>query len=220
MKKLLLAVMLAMFSIVSNAQKDVTKFLGIPVDGSKAAMIHNLKAKGFTSDPDKENVLIGEFNGQKVYVYVVTNNNKVYRIMVADADYISETDIKIRFNTLCGQFKNNGKYMFGPDQTISENENISYNMSANNKRYEADFYQADSATVMNEIQEDLLKKKYTKEQIANFTEEIESFVMLYLKKRIDNKSVWFMIEKHNVYDKFRILMFYDNKYNQAHGQDL
>ena len=34
----------------------------------------------------------------------MTNNNKVYRILVKDAVGSSETDIKIRFNTLCQQF--------------------------------------------------------------------------------------------------------------------
>lgn len=35
MKKISLVVILLMFFIVSFAQKEVTKFLGIPVDGTK-----------------------------------------------------------------------------------------------------------------------------------------------------------------------------------------
>lgn len=35
MKKISLVVILLMLSIVSFAQKEVTKFLGIPVDGTK-----------------------------------------------------------------------------------------------------------------------------------------------------------------------------------------
>ena len=34
------------------AQKDVTKFLGIPVDGSESEMVKKLKEKGFRSSID------------------------------------------------------------------------------------------------------------------------------------------------------------------------
>ena len=100
-------------SISSYAQeKDVTKFLGIPIDGTKSEMIAKLKGKGFTQVNYDQNIILeGEFNGREVYIFVVTNNRKVYRIMVTDKNRISETDIKIRFNTLCQQFSNNDKYL-------------------------------------------------------------------------------------------------------------
>lgn len=69
-------------SVSLYAQKDVTQFLGIPVDGYKPEMIKKLKDKGFTISPYNKDVLVGEFNGTKVNIHVVTNNNKVYRIMV------------------------------------------------------------------------------------------------------------------------------------------
>ncbi len=78
-------------------EKDVTKFLGIPVDGYKPAMIEKLKAKGFTSTTWDKDVLEGEFNGADVQVSIATNNNKVWRIMLADKNNRGETDIKIRF---------------------------------------------------------------------------------------------------------------------------
>lgn len=46
MKKLLSITMLLISSLFIYAQQDVTKFLGIPVDGSKSEMIQKLKAKG------------------------------------------------------------------------------------------------------------------------------------------------------------------------------
>ena len=49
MKKLLTLMMVVMVSLTSFAQKDVTKFLGIPVDGTVAAMKQKLMAKGFNS---------------------------------------------------------------------------------------------------------------------------------------------------------------------------
>ncbi len=76
MKKLFTLTFLFLLSIAAWAQKDVTQFLGIPVDGSKSEMIRKLKAKGFTSDPYKSDLLKGEFNGRDVEIHVVTNNNK------------------------------------------------------------------------------------------------------------------------------------------------
>ena len=50
MKRLLLfAITIVMSSLSMYAQSDVTKFLGIPVDGFKPDMIRALKEKGFVS---------------------------------------------------------------------------------------------------------------------------------------------------------------------------
>ncbi len=107
MKKLLFILGLLLSSLTLCAQSDVTKFLGIPVDGFKPDMIRALKAKGFTSSMYDKDILEGEFNGSQVIIHTVTNNNKVYRIMVSDANSVGETAIKIRFNNLCDQFLNN-----------------------------------------------------------------------------------------------------------------
>ena len=96
--------MLLISSIVIYAQEDVTKFLGIPVDGSKSEMIQKLKAKGYTSSQHNKDILVGEFNGTDVNIHIATNNNKVCRIMVCDANNIDERSIQIRFNKLCEQF--------------------------------------------------------------------------------------------------------------------
>ena len=133
MKRILSVAMLLMLSLVLCAQeKDVTKFLGIPVDGSKAEMIRKLKAKGFMYD-FKTDLLSGEFNGRKVKLSVVTNNDKVWRIMVQDDVYVNERSIQIRFNDLCRQFENNTKYMsINEEQTLSDEEDISYEIAAHN----------------------------------------------------------------------------------------
>ena len=77
-----------------ETQKDVTTFLGIPVDGYKPQMIQNLKSKGFITVQGVD-ALTGEFNGTDVNVYIGTNNNKVYRIMLCDAGDQDEANIKI-----------------------------------------------------------------------------------------------------------------------------
>ncbi len=60
MKRIFLLVVLLTTSISLFAQKDVTKFMGIPVDGLKPEMIQNLKEKGFVSSEDDKDILEGE----------------------------------------------------------------------------------------------------------------------------------------------------------------
>lgn len=232
MKKFLLTVIVLFNSIILFAQKDVTQFLGIPVDGYKQEMITKLKAKGFVSSSFDRDILEGEFNGTDVNVHVVTNNNKVYRIMIADQIPIDETAIKIRFNKLCSQFENNPKYTsLGEDQTIPYDEDISYEMLVKNKRYEAVFYQlpaadvVDSIKIINEYKSKLLEK-YTEEELENPTEEIEEeasqMALTYMLDLLDmcaKKTVWFIISE-SYGNKYYIAMYYDNVYNQANGEDL
>lgn len=233
MKKVLW-LMLLLVSMTVNAQKDVTRFLGIPVDGTKAEMKKKLIGKGFTYDSQND-CLIGEFNGQKVHLFVVTNNNKVWRIMVCDANTCGETDIKIRFNKLCNQFAKNSKYMTAnlgeEDFKISDSEDISYEILVNKKRYEASYYQApdpekmDTVAIQNRVKEALLLE-YTQEQIDNPTEkqrekmqEIAKLESLkYLYEIVEKKFVWFMISNH--YGHYYITMYYDNEYNHSDGEDL
>lgn len=181
MKKYFFAFMFLCMSSALYAQNDVTKFLGIPVDGSKSEMIRQLKEKGFTINPYDSDVLEGEFNGTDVNIYIATTRNKVSRIMVADKNRSDESQIKIRFNTLCKQFENNQKYIGLENQAIPEDDDISYEMTVHNKEYQAAFYQKGEGN---------------------------------LEKRL----VWFTISKS--YGMYYILMYYDNEYNRASGEDL
>ena len=79
MKKLLALAAAILFSGAVCAQNDVTKFLGIPVDGTKSEMIQKLEEKGYRYNSQND-FLEGEFNGRDVHIYIGTNNNKVYRI--------------------------------------------------------------------------------------------------------------------------------------------
>ena len=217
--------------LVSSQNKDVTKFLGIPVDGTKLEMINKLKAKGFKISPYNKDVLTGEFNGYDVNVHVVTRKRKVWRILVCDANTVNEADIRIRFNNLCYQFDKNEKYttMSLPGDTINyiinENENISYNMNIKNKRYEAAYYQKPEqmdTVAINNILKNKLYSKYTEEQIKNPTEEMKVEIfresLIAMLEVVSKKSVWFTISEFQ--GKYYISMFYDNVYNQANGEDL
>ena len=191
--------LLAMIAISASvfAQKEVTKFMGIPVDGSPTEMIKKLKAKGFTTDEyymrdvkqglidlDGMEVLTGHFNGERVQVLLLVEQNKVWRICLIDKVSRDETQIKIRFNTLVRQFENNDKYVpLSDEQTIADDEDISYEMTVKNKRYKAVFAQKGEDGTVD-------------------------------AKRV----VWFTISQ--VSNGYRISMFYDNQYNEADGSDL
>lgn len=226
MKKALLSIVLCCISIVCVAQTDVTKFLGIPVDGSKKEMIQKLKSRGFVQNPYYDEVLNGKFNGIDVNVFIATNNDKVYRIMLCDVNTMDETDIKIRFNILCKQFENNSKYcsFSERDQKLEDDEDISYEMSVHKKRYQATFYQLPDTTVTNyknEVQS-LIRVLYTEEEQKNLSEEetkgVEMLAASYVYDKIVKKSVWFMIAQNS--DRYYIVMYYDNVYNEANGEDL
>ena len=202
-KKAVWLFILFILPVTFYAQNDVTKFLDIPVDGFKPEMLQKLKSKGFTINPNSKNkdILDGEFNGTNVNLSIGTNNNKVWRIGVIDAiPTDDETNIKIRFNNLIQQFVNNEKYLTQADSTIAKyiipkNEDISYEISVNNKRYEAVFYQKTIKYDSLIKEKDLLLAKETrnekeKERLLDLMVEIFNESLNSLRKR-----VWFMIKE-------------------------
>lgn len=224
MKRLFTVVMLLLCLVTVQGQEDITRFLGIPVDGSKSEMVRKLKAKGFRSS-GVDGVLEGEFNGTNVNLYIVTNKNKVCRIMVADANSMDEQAIRIRFNRLCEQFANNEKYSVFKDYTIPDSEHIGFEMLVNKKRYEAIAYKnpvaLDTAAVSQRIISTMLTR-YTEEQVLNPTEEMKSemyqLTLEILKENLAMRPVWFAISEHQC--RYYISMYYDNEYNRANGEDL
>ena len=214
--------------MIAFGQQEVTKFLGIPVDGSKEEMVRKLKEKGFRESPLLEDALEGEFNGSQVVVSIATNNNKVCRVVVRDATGQNESNIRIRFNKLCEQFRNNRKYTPLLEAVsiyeIPEDENIAYEMTINNKRYQAAYCQifpTDSIEVMQAIKP-ILQEKYTEEQLKKPSKEIEEDIWkTYYIHMLDiwsKRAVWFMINEF--YGEYYIGIYYDNVYNQANGEDL
>jgi hypothetical protein len=243
MKRLILLVVLCFHVFVLLAQQDVTTFLGIPVDGTKSEMIEKLKEKGFVYSANSD-FLKGEFNGEEVEIGVVTNNNKVWRIAVLDKNVRDEQQIKIRYNELCRQFSNNKRYtssLLNKDSSyvIPYDEDVSYQMSVEEKTYEASFIQnPDTATFFNNpimqkecptiykmvleigvsnFENDKVINEYLKsvpkEEAMNYV--LETFRMVSF---LSKKSVWFKIS--GSYDRYYIVMYYDNQYNKANGEDL
>lgn len=249
MKKIFILIALLTFSHSSfceeinstffqNSRNFCTKFLGIPVDGTRFEVNQKLKAKGFVRNYDATEaagfeVLEGEFNGRDVNIYTVTNNNKVYRIYLSDKNNVDETQIKIRFNNLCNQFENNSKYISYDSigYRIPDNEDISYEMSVNKKQYQATFYQkfseSDSILIAKFFEKELLKQYENNDTLAALPEEKKleliditknyALSIAFMKFNFQ-RNVWFTIEE--IYGKYYIAMFYDNEYNKANGEDL
>ena len=219
---------MAIMAISMSAQNDVTTFLGIPVDGFKSEMKQKLVSKGFVPKKVGTNEFLeGEFNGTDVQVYIVTNNNKVYRIMLCDANTQNEANIKIRFNKLVSQFENNKRYTSLDKYTLSDEENISYEMTVNKKNYDALFYQVpnmekvDTLALQKKVRNELLSK-YTVAELNNpseeITKEIQNTAIKIGMEMMFMKPVWFRICES--YGEYYITMFYDNEYNHANGEDL
>ena len=223
LKKSILFFFFLILPIASYSQKDVTQFLDIPVDGYKPEMLQKIKSKGFTANRIKEDILNGEFNGTDVTIVIATNNNKVWRVAVLDANSTDETNIKIRFNNLIKQFVNNERYSKEADSTIAKytipkDEDISYEIIVNKKRYEAIFFQKslkyDSLAKEKEIL--MAKEKLTDEE----KERVKELILEMFTERMNslNKPVWFMISGN--YGKYSIVIYYDNEFNKANGNGL
>lgn len=202
-------------------KSDMTTFLGIPVDGTASSMKQKLIAKGFKQDSN----MFGQFNGQDVYLSIVANKGKVWRVAIINKTPYSEAQIRLQFNALVRQFKNSTKYDNVEEYipTIDESEDINYEMSMNHKEYEANFYQksrieGDSIKWKEQFKLSLLKEvpNATVENIEDGCKVMFEFGKLIGKME---KHVWFKIAR-NCYDSYNILYFYDNEYNKPNGEDL
>ena len=140
MKRILLALLLLTASLAVYAQSNVTKFLGIPVEGTKSAMIQKLKTKGFVYN-QKLDYVEGEFNGIRVHIDINLQGGKVWRLAVVEKDSHDESQIKTRYEKLCEQFERNPKYLPLSVDTLPESKDLSYELVVHKKKYQAIYIQ-------------------------------------------------------------------------------
>lgn len=212
MKRFFVLITLALaLTNIFYAQNDVTKFMGIPVDGTKNEMINQLLKKGFKHDESQDNWtrLTGFFNGVNSNIYITTNKNIVDRIFVCDKNTYSKSQIIIRFNKLVKQFANNENYISDGYEKfiIPQNEDISYEMLCHNKNYNALFYQKPDTININEYTSNL--NNLSDEELCNKVNNLiqsdtllikklyNTFDLEYFNNRkgidIDNKNKGFLI---------------------------
>lgn len=192
-------------------QKDVTTFMGIPVDGTKNNMINQLQLKGFTIVDRKEGCLEGEFNGRDSYIYILTNRNKVYRICVVDKYASGEQQIILRFNRIIRQFSENENYIipFGcstDEMLIPDSErSLWYNIKYENKTYQGSFAQIPNYDIV--FYGNLNTDKFISEYNNTFEKTPED-LFEYNKGWIENEG----INYDDFYNNFDISIFDNTKY--------
>lgn len=175
---------MAQTEAAAGGGRDVTTFMGIPVDGEPQDVEAKLIAKGFTPAEDiGTGFFYGEYEGEKVIVCVASNDGVVARIGVTDAVTRLEPEIKARFNALVKRYEADEGYVSfeGDNRLIDEKENVADELCNNGKVYEADFYQRPAA--------------------GNAERET-----------VEKKFVWFKICENGGY--FYIVTYFDNEYNR------
>lgn len=130
MRKLFLTSIIVLASVLGYSQM---KFMGIPIDGPKSAMIEKLERKGFTTVYEYQQIeflekqnkslkneqrirnndegywMRGYFDGKKCIVGVYPYKGVVYRIFVAvDHGYMYKSDAFLEFNDIAERL--NKKY--------------------------------------------------------------------------------------------------------------
>ena len=127
---------------------------------------------------------------------------------------------------MCRQFERNSRYESRSDDgfEIAESEDISYEMTVHDKRYEAAFFQLSDLDKDTIAMRDHAKKKVMSQLKVNqidddsFAESMVNLQMVAERLRYMTRSVWFMIGEQ--YGRYYIIMYYDNEMNKANGEDL
>ena len=229
-KRIITTFTLALATIVAVAQTPAQfKFLGIPVDGKKSSFIVQLVQKGFKYDV-REDMLTGKFNGMESNIIVSENYGKVDRVCVIDENGCDEAQIRIRYNTLLQQFKDNDKYLeLDENQPLPDDEDISYEMTVHSKTYEATFYfnpiygwtDEDNlkmaANLRAELDAQIESGEYKDPTEEKTTQLLQAMAAQKLIGMLDGQ-VWFRIVKR--YGDYYIAMYYDNLNNRPNGEDL
>ncbi len=218
MKKWFRVIIMLVLTMSANAQTHVTKFMGIPVDGTKENMIIKLKGKGFTQPFPVElpYMLEGEFNGLKVEVFLIDNKGKMWRVVVLNK-CTGENIARDTYNRLLTQFKNHKNYtQIDEADIIPETDNLITELYKNHKKYRSAFYQ--SVDIEKYIKEYPEFDKLPEEERGNILSSLfkEAANIDYIPKRF----VWLSLDKNDSDRVFNVYIFYENKFNEPNGEDL
>lgn len=143
--------------------------------------------------------------------------------MLCDKNTVDEAQIKIRFNNLVKQFENNKRYHAFADYSLSDKEDISYEMGINNKEYVAYYLQDPDFENIDAKIQTAIEEKYSAEELKNPSETVKNDIKDITNKILSYhfmKRVWFCIERYRYNGEYYISMYYDNEYNRSHGEDL
>ncbi len=149
MKKLFLVLFAMLIGIGEAATaQEVTKFLGIPVEGPSWRMTRALLKKGYERLNYDNRHLRGIFNGRECEIFIVTGNGgDVFRIIVK-GDVGTAGRTAADYNDLLLQFNANDRYIEdGQNRPIPPGEDVYRKMVDGSQEYRASFLQnpADTA---------------------------------------------------------------------------
>lgn len=215
-KTLFIIILLVLYSISTWAQDHVTRFLDIPVDGTKEEMIEKLKAKGFTEAHDEYQQLLGKFDDNYVVITIYTHNDKVYRVTVFFRIPVSEIDAKADFNYLIKAFMNNDDYL--PYTSTEPKFEVSMDENYTKDLYCAVFLQLPPNISFSAIRAEtnaLLKSKFSEIQLTNPTiqewEDMTNLVMQKITaKHMDRIINIFSTKSNKIPGYYHTAIIYDN----------
>ena len=229
MKRHILTFASLLVTMLVFAQKDITQFLGIPIDGTRTELMNKIKKKGFKKAKfSGRTILTGQFNNTDVNIDVITNGDKAYRVIVWDTKPFNKRMIRIRYNNLYHKLENHPKYLSQEGgHSIPDNEDIAYEMTANGKNYQAVFFQKPSeygdSLIYNQTLADITSRTLSQElhnlSEEEFNKEVNKVYRDKLSTLCLNKRVWFTILEQD-FNKYVIAMYYENVYNSNNGEDL
>lgn len=206
--------------ISSSSNENVFKFLGIPIDGTKEAMISALKENHFNQHYSGD-YLTGIFNGEDVRLYIGTNHGIVDKITVEYPDYSRSNDARVKYNNLLSRFNRNTKYVcINPRKDIPIDEEIGLNLLGNSKYYDAVYFflqpNVNASEWIPRFKQEY-QRHYKKSLEGISYEEIEEALFCLPTELSEAVSgiVWFTISS-----PFRISINYINLNNRPHGEDL
>ena len=238
MRKFVFA-LLMLLTLSLNAQDNIIKFMGIPVDGTKSEMISKLKQKGFTYDYDND-MFKGSFNGDAIQGIIETYNDKVYNIrFIYDVSGFNKSMVINRFNSLVLKYDTNEKYLSKikidkalnniESYQIDPYEDIDYEIR-NGKTYFATYYynygkDLSDTTGMYQFKKDLYNRysnlaSLYERNIEEVVDALGGIEALYVLEKLEQDKVWFFILDGFESNTYNIMFYYNNKRNAPNGEDL
>lgn len=144
MKRILLLFFVVLFICDCIAQREVTEFMDIPVDGPIHEMKANLLKKGFVpAETLGNNIMTGEFNGRNVMLSIEGHKGQTYSVNVMI--HVSGVEnAKVLANLFYMQLSQSCKYLSAKgikDSFIADDEGGDRNIFLNDKAYYETFYQ-------------------------------------------------------------------------------
>ena len=220
-KNLIIALFTLISTISSAKNNNALKFLGIPIDGSEAQLIAQLKSKGFEKEYQMDDYVTGMFNGEEVSIFLSTNHGLVDRVKVVYPYCSERNDVRVKYNLLLSRFNRNAKYVcVNPRTEVPATEDIYQQLRNNTKYYDAVYF-----SLAPEINAEQWVEEFKQEYLGNYNrtleglsyEEMEEALFCLPGKIADavNGVVWFTIVENHY-----ININYVNLSNRPRGEDL